>query len=130
KRFIYCILGRLRVVENDSRKSLQSLVDISNQLVLDIELTLPGRIIVRLQSHVKLSIEEADRIGAIVRTTMLRAHHGDLGVGNQNVANLQHDLTRLFKRDCIKHNSADPERAFVEVRHEFAADKGNEAERR
>ncbi len=43
---------------------------------------------------------------------------------------MRHDFARLLKRNRVWHGSAYPQRAFVEVRHEFAADKRNEAERR
>ena len=40
------------------------------------------------------------------------------------------ELGGLFVRNGVRHGGADPQRAFVEMRHEFAADEGDEQQGR
>ena len=45
-------------------------------------------------------------------------------------ANLRRDLAGLFERNGVRHGGAHPERAFIEVRHELAADERNQQQGR
>ena len=100
------------------------------QLRLVADIAMPRFVFVRLQANIELAIEEAGGIGAVVRSAQLRADDGDLRIRHQDVANLRRDLARLFKRDGVRHGGANPQRALVEMRHELAADEGDEQQRR
>ena len=63
------ILGGLRVIENNSGKTGQTLVDRLDQFFLVVKLAIPSFIAVGFESDVKLAVEKTGRIGAIVRPT-------------------------------------------------------------
>ncbi len=130
QRFIHGIFGGLRVVEDDAGEGGQALVDRFGQFILVADIAVPGFVLVRFESDVELTIEEAGRIGAVIGAAQLRADHRDLRIGHQDVANLRRDLAGFFERDGVRHGGAHPERAFVEMRHEFAADERDQQERR
>ncbi len=47
----------------------------------------------------------------------------------QDVADLRRELGRLFERNGVRRGGPHPQRAFIQVRHEFAADEGNQQQR-
>ena len=100
------------------------MASISSGLVADV--AAPGLVLVGLQANIEFAVEKAGGIGAVVGTSQLGADHGDLRIRHQNVANLRSDLARLFERNRVRHGGPHPERAFVEVGHEFAADERNQ----
>ena len=90
------------------------------------DIAAPGLVLVGFQADVEFAVEKASRIGAVVGTSELGADHRDLRIGHQNVANLRGDLAGFFERNRIRHGRPHPERAFIQVRHELAADEGNQ----
>src|SRR6185295_14500638 len=90
----------------------------------------PGFVVIGLEADVKLAIEESRRVGAVVGAAELRADYGDHRILIEDVANLGRELRGVFKGDRVWHGGANPQRTFVEVRQEFAADVGNEEKSR
>ena len=90
---------------------------------------LPGGVVVGLQAHVELVVEESRRIGAVVGAAKLGADIGDHRILHQDVAHLRRELARRVERNCVGHGGANPQRAFVEMRHELSADEGNQQQR-
>src|SRR5580704_8414418 len=86
----------------------------------------PRRVVVRLQSDIKLTIEKTGGIRTVIVAAQLRAHDRNLRVLGEQVAHFRGELARFFKRDGVGHGSADPQSAFVEVRKKFAADERDE----
>ena len=46
-----------------------------------------------------------------------------MGYWISRLRTLRSEFGRFFKRDGVGHSGADPDGAFVEMRHEFAADE-------
>ncbi len=126
-RLVHRILRRLGVVENDSGKGLELLVDGLDQRGLGAIGAGPLR--VGLEADVKLDVEKAGRIGAVVGPAEFRGDRGDFGKGVQDVADLGRDLRRFVERNGVGHRRAHPQRAFIQLRHELRADAGNEQQR-
>ena len=125
--FIHGVFGRLRVVEDDAGKRLELLVDGLDQLRLGAIRPLPFA--VGLEPDEEFHVEKAGGVRAVVRPAMLGGDDGDFGEGAENLADLRRDLARFLERDGVGHGGANPERAFVQVRHELGADRGNEQQR-
>ena len=126
-RLVHRILRRLRVVENDSGKCLELLVDGLDQPGLGAIRAGPLR--VGFETDVKLDVEKAGRIGAVVGSAQLRGDRGDFGKGVQYVAHPGRDLRRFVERNGVGHRCAHPQRAFIQMRHELGADARNEQQR-
>ena len=91
---------------------------------------LHARVVVGLQPDEVLVVEEADRIGALViGTPSSLATVVTCGKLEQRSPHLRPELRRLFEGNRVRHRRADPERAFVEVRHELRADERNQQQR-
>ena len=101
---------------------------ISSFFVADV--AVPGLVLVGLQADIEFAVEKAGRIGAIVGTSQLRADHSDLRIRHQDVANLRRNLAGFLERNGVRHGRPHPERAFIQVRHEFAADERNQQQGR
>ena len=71
------VLGGLGVVEGDAGKGGELLVDGLDQLGLAVIAAVP--LAVGLEADVELGVEEAGRIGAVVRPPVLGGDDGDLG---------------------------------------------------
>jgi hypothetical protein len=125
--FIHGIFRRLREVKDYSRVLLDFFLQIRGQFGLVVNRSpRPGAILVRSQPDVKLAVEKSCGVGAVVGTGQLRAHLGDHGVSHQDFSDLRSELGSLLERDGIGHGGAHPHGSFVEMRHEFAADEGNQ----
>src|SRR5579872_4418706 len=120
------IFGRLRVVENDPGEGRELFVDRVDQFFFIAEISVPNVVFVRLKPDVELAVEEAGGIGAVVGAAKFRADDRDLRIRHQNVADLRGNLTGFFERNCVGHRRANPESAFIEVRHELSADERNQ----
>ncbi len=110
-------------------KAVELLVDGFDQLLLVVDVAAPGFVVVGLQADVELAVEEAGGVGAVVGTAQFGADDRDLRIRHQDVADLRGDLAGLFEGDGVGHGRAHPQRAFVEVRHELAADEGDQQQR-
>ncbi len=66
ERFVHRVFGGLRVVEDNSGKGREFLVDGFDQLFLVADVAGPGLVLVRLESNVELAVKKARGIGAIV----------------------------------------------------------------
>ena len=76
----------------------------------------------RLQRHEEFGVEEARRVAAVVRPAVLRNDRDDLGMAQQDLADLVDDRHAGFQRYGRRHGGADPQIAFLERRQEFAAE--------
>ena len=103
------------------------MVDGLNQPGLGAIMARPLR--VRCQPNVKLDVEKAGRIRAVVGPAQFRGDRGDFRKGVQDLPHLGSDLCRFIERNGVGHRRAHPQRAFVELRHELRADAGNEQQR-
>src|SRR5262249_49795829 len=131
ERFIHGIFGGLRVIEYDTGIGFELALDVLFQFgfIADRSLT-PGFVAVGLESDVELTVEKSRRVGAIVRTAKLGADNGDHRISVEYAADLRRKLRRILKSDRIRHGGANPESAFIEMRQKFAADVGNQQQRR
>ena len=118
--FIHGVLGGLGVIENDAGKHLQFLLHRLDQLRLGVNLPAPRLVVVWFQPHVELVVEEPGRVRGVVGTPQLVGHRGHLRKAQQDVADLGRELGRFLERDGVRRRGAHPQRAFIEVRHEFA----------
>ena len=126
-RLVHRIFRRLGVVENDSGKGLELLVDGLDQPGLGAIGAGPLR--VGLETDVEFDVEETGRIGAVVGPAEFRGDRGDFGKGAQYLPHLGRDLRRFVERNGVGHGGAHPQRAFIQLRHELGADAGNEQQR-
>ena len=124
--FIHGVLGGLGVIENDAGKHLQFLLHRLDQLRLGVNRPAPRLVVVRFQPHVELVVEKPGRVRGIVGTPQLVGHRGHLRKAQQDVADLGRKLGRFLERDGVGRGGAHPQRAFIEVRHEFRADIRNQ----
>ena len=122
--FIHGVFGGLGVVEDDAGKRLELLVDGLDQLRLRVIGAVPFA--VRLEPDEEFHVEEAGRVGAVIRPAMLGGDHGDFGERAENLAHLRRDLARFLEGDRVGHGGANPQRAFIQVRHELVADRRNQ----
>ena len=83
-RFVHRVLGRLGVVEDDAGKCLQLLLNRVDRAAASCGSPRPRGIVVRLQTHEVLVVEEADRIGAVVRAPELVRHGRHLRKAQQD----------------------------------------------
>ena len=90
---------------------------------------MPSAVVVGLQAHIEFVVEESCRIRAVVRPSQLVGHRSHLRKAPQNLPDLRRELGGLFERNGIRRGGAYPQRAFVQVRHELAADPGNQQQR-
>ena len=118
--FVHRVLRRLGVVENDSGKLLELLVDGLDQFGLGAIRAGPFR--VRLKTDVKLDVEKAGRIRAVVGPRQFGGDGGDFGKGFQYLPDLRRDLRRFVVGNGVGHRGAHPQRAFIQLRHELRAD--------
>ena len=131
ERFVDGIFRGLGVIENHAGIRFELLLQLGNQRGFIVNGTLfPRGVIVWFQPHIKFAIEETGGIGAVVRTAQLRAYFRHLGILRDQCANLRRELARLFVRNRVRQCGAHPQRSFVEMRHELAADERNEKQRR
>jgi len=125
--FIHGIFGGLRVVEDNAGKGLQLLLNILGKFLLVVNgPRLPGSIAVRPEADIELIVEESGRVGAIVGPAQLGTNVGDHWILHQDFTHLRREATGFLKRDGVGQSGANPQRALVEMRHEFAADEGHE----
>ena len=130
ERLVHGVLGRLREVENHAGISGEFLLEVFGQLRLVPDRSLlPHLVLVRLQPDVELAIEKSGGIGAIVGAPQFRSDFRHLRIRHQDVANLRRELRRFLEGNRVRHRGAHPQRAFIQVRHEFAADIGNQKKR-
>ena len=69
ERLVDGILGRLRVIENNSGKRGQALVDRLGQFFLGVNVAIPNFIAVGFEPDIKLAVKKTGRIGAVVGPT-------------------------------------------------------------
>ena len=128
--FVDRVLGRLRVVEDDTRECSEFSVEIFDQFSLVVNFAVvPGVVIIRLEPHVKLVVEETRRIGPVVRPAEFVGDGCYLRVLKQDIADLRRKLAGLVEGDGVGSGGTNPERALVEVRHKLRADGGNHQQR-
>ena len=75
---VHRIFGGLRVVEDDAGERREPLIDRADELPFSADTSLPGGIVVGLQSDIELVVEEPGWVGAIIRAPQLVCHRGDL----------------------------------------------------
>ena len=97
ERLVHSVFGGLGEVENDAGVRLELLADGVDQLVLGVWPGLPGLVLIRLESDVELAVEKAGGVGAVVRTTELRAYDRNLWVRHQDLPDLGSDLARSLE---------------------------------
>src|SRR5579863_1759754 len=68
QRFVYGIFRGLGIVENNSRKGAEFLVNRFDEFVFLLDVSLPRFVLVRPEANVKFTVEEACMIRAVVRT--------------------------------------------------------------
>ncbi len=126
--FVHGVFGRLRVVENHSRKRGELLLHGLDQLRLGVQFAGPGFVGIGLQADEELVVEETGRVRAVIGAAQFIGDGGDLRKAEQDIADLRRELGCLLEGNGVGRGGAHPERAFIEVRHEFAADEGNQQE--
>jgi hypothetical protein len=89
-RLVHRIFRGLGVVERDSGKAVEQDVERVNQRRLVADGTLP--LVVGLEPDIELGVEEAGRVGPVVRPAMLRGNHGHLREGLDDGAYLRNNL--------------------------------------
>ena len=125
--FVHGVFRRLGVVEGDAGKAFQLAVDRRDQVRLVAIGTVPLRI--GLEADIELDIEKAGGVGAVVRPSQFRTDGGDFGKGAQDVPHLGRDLGGLVEGNGVGHGGAHPQRAFIQLRHEFGADERDQKQR-
>ena len=126
ERFVHRVFRRLGVIKNHAGIRGELLLNVLGQFRFGVKLArLPGRIFVRLQSHVKFAIEKSGGVRAVIRPPQFRTHINHLRILPQNLANLRSQLRRFLVRNGVGHRRPHPQRAFIQVWHEFPADERN-----
>src|ERR1700676_980182 len=125
--FVDGVFGGLRVVEDDAGGGFEFFLEVGDELFLGMDgALLPSAVVVRLQADVKLAVEEAGGIGAIVVAAELGADDGDLRILREQSADFGGKLAGFLERDGVRHGGANPQSAFIEVGKKFAADERDE----
>ncbi len=115
------VLDVLREGELDAGESLlQGVVHLGGELFLVHSL---GPLVERLQRHEELGIEEAGRIGAVVRSAVLGNHGLGLGKALDQLAHAVGVVVAGLERDRGRHDGANPHVAFFELGQELQADR-------
>jgi hypothetical protein len=127
-RLVDGVFRGLREVEGDSRESLELPLDRRDQLRLGV--IWPRPLPVRLEADVELRVEEARRVRAVVRPSVLVRDDGHGREGAQDAPDLGNEARRFLERDRVWHGCADPQRALVQLRHEFGAEAEPEEDRK
>src|SRR5208282_2794880 len=114
--FVDGVFGGLRKVEDDARIRRQFLVECAAEFFLGVNgAAFPGRIFIRLQSNIKLAIEETGGVGAVIGAAKLRTNDCDLRILRENLADLGSEFGGFFERNGVRHGGAKPESAFIQV---------------
>ena len=80
----------------------------------------------RLQIDEVLGVEEARRVGAVVRTADLAGHDSDLGKRGEKDSHLVRHADAFGRAGAGRKRAAHPDRAFVEMRQELRPDRAAE----
>ena len=126
---VHGVLGGLGVVEDDAGEGCELLLNGFDQLRLGAEVAGPGLVVIWLQADIELVVEEAGGVGAVIGAAQFIGHGGDLREAEQDIADLRGELGGFLERNGVGGGGAHPERAFIQVGHELAADEGDEQER-
>ena len=79
----------------------------------------------RLQRREELGVEEAGRVGAVVRPPVLRHHRLDLREAANDLAHAIDVTVAFLERDRGGHGGADPQIAFFELGQEFEPERAH-----
>ena len=127
--FVHSVLGGLREIEYHAGIGIKFLLQVGDELLLGANGGLrPGLVVVGLEADIKLTIEKAGGIRAIVGASEFGSRNRDHGILNEQSANLGSKLGRILKRNGVREGGANPDCAFVEVRKELTTDERNKEE--
>ena len=123
--FFDVVLNILREVEVDAGVLIEAFGDGGDQLIF-IAVELQDAIRGGLEVGEKFDVVEGADVGAVVGAAHLRDDLRDFRIGAEGGTNVVGQFLRGLEGDVLLHVGADPEIAFFEGGHEFAADEVEE----
>ena len=75
------------------------------------------------QRNHELDVVEGRDVGAVVWAAQLRDHLRDVGIAEQDFADVVGHFCGGFEGDVLRQRGAHPEISFFELGHEFAAEE-------
>ncbi len=88
----------------------------------------PRFIVVRFQSNIKLAIEKAGGVRAVVGAPEFRTRYRNHRILDQEIAYLRRKFRRFFKGNCVRHGGANPHRAFIQMWKELSTNEWDKQE--
>ena len=125
QRLIHVVFNGLGEIPESPRIFLQLAIHRGNQFIFILMKNRPP-LILGLQVDEILRIAESSRVGSIVGRSGLRDDRGDFGERGEDVARLGGEALAFRETCAVRHRTAGPNRAFVEMGQELRADDSAE----
>src|SRR4029077_7901820 len=96
--FVDGVFGGLGVIEDDAGIGFEFFLDVNDELLFRMDRAFfPRRVTVRFQADIKLAVEEAGGISAVIGTAEFGADDGNLRVFGEQVADLRSELAGVLE---------------------------------
>src|SRR5262249_50444163 len=127
--FLHVVGDRLGEIPDDAGQLLQLVVHRRDQLLLVLVEQRPP-LLLRLQVHEVLRIEEAGDVGSVVWASDLAHAARHLWKRREDESRLTHEAHAFGRPGARRKSPAHPDRAFVEMGQEFRSDDAAAREKR